>query len=66
MCSKVFKSKALLDCHKRAVHDTDDNLFCHVCATQCKNLYALKKHVRKCELKPKRAPKHFVPGYKVD
>ena len=64
-CNKVFNRKALLDAHIRNVHESADDLFCHVCGTQCKNLNALKKHVKKCEEKPKKAQKHFVPGNRV-
>ena len=64
-CNKVFNKKALLGAHIRNVHESADDLFCHVCGSQCKNLNALKKHVKKCEEKPKRAQKHFVHGNRV-
>ena len=64
-CGKTFKRKSLVDAHIRNVHESADNLFCHVCGSQSKNLNALKKHVKKCEEKPKRATKHFVPGNRV-
>ena len=64
-CNKVFNKKALLGAHIRNVHESADDLFCHVCGSQCKNLNALKKHVKKCDEKPKRAQKHFVPGNRV-
>ena len=64
-CNKVFNRKALLGAHIRNVHESADDLFCHVCGSQCKNLNALKKHVKKCDEKPKRAQKHFVPGNRV-
>ena len=64
-CGKTFKRKSLVDAHIRNVHESADNLFCHVCGSQSKNLNALKKHVKKCEEKPKRATKHFVPGNRI-
>ena len=64
-CNKVFNKKALLGAHITNVHESADDLFCHVCGSQCKNLNALMKHVKNCDEKPKRAQKHFVPGNRV-
>ena len=64
-CSKVFKTKGLLYSHTIAVHAESDHMYCHICGGKYKNQYALKRHVRKCEIKPKKSPINFVPGNKV-
>ena len=61
ICCKTYKSKQNLWCHKKAVHEENES-FCHICGASYKNNYALKKHVKKCIIKPKKAPKHFVSG----
>ena len=64
-CDKVFKIKRLLYNHKIAVHAESDDMYCHVCGGKFKNYYSLKRHVRKCEIKPRKTPKNFVPGNKI-
>ena len=64
-CEKVFKNRRLLYNHKIAVHAESDDMYCHVCGVQFKNYYSLKRHVRKCEIKPRKLPTNFVPGNKV-
>eukprot|EP00092_Neocalanus_flemingeri_P037400 GFUD01040725.1.p1 GENE.GFUD01040725.1~~GFUD01040725.1.p1 ORF type:complete len:978 (+),score=290.90 GFUD01040725.1:197-3130(+) len=56
ICSKTFKSKANLYHHKKAVHETSEDMICYICASVSKNEQALRKHVRKCEMKAKRGP----------
>jgi len=62
VCSKVFKNKSNLYHHKRAVHEVAEDLICYICASKCKNSFALRKHVRKCQVKAKQEPKTYVLG----
>ena len=64
-CDKVFNTKGKLYSHTIAVHAESDDMYCHVCGGKYKNKYALKRHVRKCEVRPKKTPVNYVPGNKV-
>ena len=56
VCNKKFKSKPNLYHHKKSVHETSENMICYICAHVSKNEQALRKHVRKCEMKANKGP----------
>jgi len=62
VCGKVFKSKSNLYHHKRAVHEVEDDLICYICGTKSRNSYMLRKHLKKCQVRAKMAPKTYVLG----
>jgi len=62
VCGKVFKSKANLYHHKRAVHEVEEDLICYICATKSRNSYMLRKHLKKCQVRAKMAPRTYVLG----
>ena len=62
VCGKVFKSKANLYHHTRAVHEVEEDLICYICASKSRNSYMLRKHVKKCQVRAKMAPRTYVLG----
>ena len=60
-CGIVKKHKTSLWHHVKQVHDRFE-VFCHICGAKCKNNLRLKRHVRKCTLKPRKTPSTYQNG----
>ena len=61
-CGKVVKNKAKLWHHVLQVHSKSECCSCHICGSKYKNNYSLQRHVRKCTVKPKKAPTSYGVG----
>ena len=65
-CNKEFKNEKRLWFHMGCVHAKSDDCFCHICGSQFRNDYALKKHIRKCSVKPRKSVASYIKGYQPD
>jgi len=47
-CGKTSKTHEQQMLHWNFVHKEEEDLYCNICGTKCKNMFKLRKHTKKC------------------